>query len=441
MIQLLLIAITITELIKYGIWFLKIKEMKLKDISQSKVSYVFAGGIIGIYLLLIITGIINEDTLQFLWNIISIVVYVTILYGNKGEKVLAMLQAYIIVPCVEEVIFIFQNMFVSVSAFEETQNKFVFLVNYIISIIILWIIAYISKRIRNGVRWQNKKGTQWLIYAAGFFLVLMIRFTVSGTYVIGWKVGNLRARIFVGMISAISYIGIIFFITLLSYVHNERNRTKMFLEKEIQLVEMQRNMYDAMLSKNEETRRFRHDSRKHLMCLKELANQGEMERVQNYIDSMEGDILTIQERTYSVGNNVMDAVLNYYLPMLEGNVKISIDGFCAPEVAMSEMEFCTVVSNLIQNAVEALNNTVNENNYLKVKFIRREDNLRIIIKNSICGENIVLNENQMPTTTKKDREEHGIGLRNAKDVVEKNGGIFRTEIEQNEFVVSVEVSI
>lgn len=438
MIELQLISIFITELLKYAIWFGKVKGMQLKQINRAKGAYTVAGCIIIVLLFFIVFGVIDSESLLVIWCISAIMLFGIVLEGRSGEKGLQILQAYLLVNCIDEISDNFLKLIWGAAWYDNNSSNATYLLNNIIVLALLLTIVIARKKMKRTGGYRKSKPFQWLIYIGIGAMITAVFLTISGFAFMAELNRNKIPIAFSSIITIFSYGCIIGLIMMLTYIYNENRRNKMLLQKESQLVEMQKNMYEAMLSKNEETRRFRHDIQNHLMYLGELAEQEMPDKIKSYINSMTGNIRTIQERTYTVGNSVMDAVLNYYIPMLRENVEISIEGYCVPEVSMSEMEFCTVVSNLFQNAVEALNRSEDAKPYLKVKFIRREDALRIIIKNSMNEEQIILNKNHMPITTKKNKEEHGIGLCNAKEVVEQNGGLFFAEIKEKEFVVIVE---
>ena len=90
------------------------------------------------------------------------------------------------------------------------------------------------------------------------------------------------------------------------------------------------------------------------MCIQELAQQGELEAVKQYINGIHGEMERIQKCCYSVGNMVLDAVLNRYLSMLPEDVKIRVSGFLQEQLPISDVELCTIFSNLMRNSVEEL---------------------------------------------------------------------------------------
>lgn len=442
MVRLLLIGILVTEILKYGIWFLKIKGMKLKHISEEKRAYIIVGCIVGVYLLLISVGAINEKPAPIPWNIATVIIIYGLLLESAGEeKGLSILQSYIIIACFDEIISYSMDFIVSIEDYAYVFWKGQWFVSNIIVIILLLGINFIRGKIKKSENRKNRKIVRISVYILVTIMIVAIFLTVSGFYEMAQRMNIPPLHTFALILTIISFICIACIGAVISYVYDENKRNWVLLEKEAQLVEMQRNQYEAMVFKNEETRRFRHDIQNHLICLRELAKHEEFEKVQNYIDSMAGNVWTIQERVYNVGNSVIDAVLNYYLPMLSEHVKVKIEGFCASNIPMSEMEFCTVISNLVQNAVEALNKSENETGYLTIKFEKRETSVRISIINSIAEGEVVLEEkNNLPITTKKNKKEHGIGLHNAKEVVERNGGLFMTAVEGKEFIVMIEIN-
>lgn len=76
--------------------------------------------------------------------------------------------------------------------------------------------------------------------------------------------------------------------------------------------------------------------------------------------------------------------------MLKEGVEVSITGKCASDIKMRDVELCTVVSNLIQNAEEALNKSESENCYLKVDFQNSKGYMQMQIRNSIPEDSITL---------------------------------------------------
>lgn len=238
------------------------------------------------------------------------------------------------------------------------------------------------------------------------------------------------------LLSAMSMISMVMLVMFVIYINDTNKKIKQYLEIERMLKENQRNYYEAMIQKDEDTKKFRHDVSNHMMCLGELAERGELREVKKYITEIQGELVKIQKRCYSVGNPIMDAVLNYYLPALHGDVEIKIRGYLGETLLISDVELCIIFSNMIQNSVEEIKKQHNANKYLKVKVRTGNEDVTIEVCNSAQGKK-EKGKGNLPETTKEDRKNHGIGLKNIKEKVEKNKGIFSWESTAGEFGVKV----
>jgi hypothetical protein len=63
------------------------------------------------------------------------------------------------------------------------------------------------------------------------------------------------------------------------------------------------------LEKEEDTRRYRHDENGHLVCLQHLLECQKYAEAKEYLATMQGQVRTMQNKSYQVGNEVFDAVL------------------------------------------------------------------------------------------------------------------------------------
>ncbi len=159
----------------------------------------------------------------------------------------------------------------------------------------------------------------------------------------------------------------------------------------------------------------------HLLCIYELAENGKIEELKDYVEQLKNQFSSIQRKSYVTGNDIMDILLNYHLSGLK-DIKVSVTGQCSKEFMISQMEFCTVFSNIIKNAIEEVKRLSEKEKYIKVKILQRKQCIIINVKNSSSLKN---NGHEIELkTSKKDKRNHGIGLKNIVETVEKNKGKF-----------------
>lgn len=237
----------------------------------------------------------------------------------------------------------------------------------------------------------------------------------------------------------IYYTSIMMIILFLLYMNNTNKKIKKHLEIERLLNDTQKNYYETMLKKEEDTRRYRHDMINHLIYLQNLLEKNQEIEAQDYIKNLQNGMKNIQKRSYYVGNSVIDAMLNHYVKELRGEVSVSISGNYMREVDINQIDLCSVFSNLVKNSVEAINKQLQGDKFLKVYIKNGNDNMKFEIINSMDKgkQNNNRNNQILPKTIKKDKREHGFGMKNVKETVEKNHGIFQWEIGESYFKVLV----
>lgn len=337
-----------------------------------------------------------------------------------------------LILCIDYAIEKFVKMIASVDIRDESG----WMISNLISIFVYSSICLIR---RNGKFKDNPKIQvlqKIILYAGIVVMAVAMPLTISGLSFFAEGIESLGTIKGIQLLSAISMISMVVLVMFVIYINNTNKKIKQYLEVERALKETQKNYYEAMIQKEEDTKKFRHDVSNHIMCLRELAEREELGGIKQYIDEMQGEIGNIQKRCYSIGNTVMDAVLNYYLQMLPEGVVITVKGYVEENLPISDTELCTIFSNIIRNSLEELEKQPNTNKYLKIKAHAGKEDFTIEVYNS-TQEKKEEGKGGLPETTKEDKSNHGIGLKNIKETVEKNKGIFRWESTAEEFRVKV----
>ena len=183
------------------------------------------------------------------------------------------------------------------------------------------------------------------------------------------------------------------------------------------------------MDKEEETRRYRHDMHNHFLYIGELAKSEKIGQIVEYVENLEEKWNKISKKNYETGNMTLNILLNHYLADLEG-VKISVIGVLKRELAIEEVDLCTIFSNLIQNAVEELKRQEGDKRFFSLEIRQGRENTLITIRNST---KISANQNEELKTSKEDKRNHGVGLKNVEEMVKHYSGEFYREANGKEF--------
>ena len=77
-----------------------------------------------------------------------------------------------------------------------------------------------------------------------------------------------------------------------------------------------------------------------------------------------------------------------------------------------------ILNNALNNALEAAVKCSEDNRFISIKSYRNKNAFMITVRNS-CSGNCIFKDGELPETTKANRAEHGFGLANIKNTVEK----------------------
>ena len=90
-----------------------------------------------------------------------------------------------------------------------------------------------------------------------------------------------------------------------------------------------------------------------------------------------------------------------------------------------------ILGNLFDNAIEACEPVdINKNIYLELKSM--DECISITMKNSTINKNVEIGK-----TTKVNKNKHGFGLNNIKEVLKEYNGIMRYEIIDDYFMINI----
>lgn len=175
-----------------------------------------------------------------------------------------------------------------------------------------------------------------------------------------------------------------------------------------------------------------HDVKHHIHTVQYMLEENQVEEAKNHLAEFAGQI-----QKESVGrwceNATVNAVLNLKIAEAKRQgVSMETDINVFP-CKMSDVEICTIIANLMDNAIEAATQTTTP--WICLKIYEDERGLKINIRNNYAVEPI--EKDGVLCTTKTLKEGHGIGVENVKRIVKKNQGRFVYTYEDGTFEVFV----
>lgn len=190
--------------------------------------------------------------------------------------------------------------------------------------------------------------------------------------------------------------------------------------EQLRLTLMERK-YRETLYIQEEKEKLLHDMKNHLHAIRLLAEQGEKEKLLEYVDALSEKSEKGETHEWT-GNTMLDLILNDKVSQArKENVEVNVDCDKLPDLVLSSWEICALFANLLDNSIEANRHQMDgEERWIHLICRRQGYMLGVTIMNPIKED--FSSENGFPDTTKEDRAGHGIGLYSIQSVLDEHEG-------------------
>lgn len=321
----------------------------------------------------------------------------------------------------------------------ELRDDATFLPKFLSLILFLFILGikqfcsrhFASPRRITPDRFRNTLYYTIILMATGMmFTISALRHAYSTSVSAGYRI----VLIIIILIAYLSIGGTAILYSLLS----ETNQKMQELLQQEQLSNlMQKQYYTALLDMESDTRKYRHDINNHLMSISHMAKSGDINKIVDYIASMQGSLDEIRGRVHITGNTLVDILTNYYLSQLPSAEFVKIQGVLPETLPIDPYLFNTTYANHLQNAIEAVIAMSNiDTPILNITFSLGEQYFRYVVENSFDSGNkkIYLQNNG----SKKD---HGFGISNAENAISKLHGQIKTLSTGNTFITTVVIPL
>ena len=186
-----------------------------------------------------------------------------------------------------------------------------------------------------------------------------------------------------------------------------------------------------------EVQLLRHDLKRYLVTYRQLLQEGKYEVIEADIDKILGKRLNTNHCVYTE-NTILNAVICEKMEQCSiKNIKIEVQ--VNADKDMDSIEYGVVLSNLLDNAIEAEEQEKEENRYICLNMGVEQNMIHLVVSNYIAES--VLQNNTLLETSKKNKQLHGIGLRGVKEFVKNKKGEIEIFEENHMFVVHICVCV
>lgn len=310
-------------------------------------------------------------------------------------------------------------------------GRFIIILSRLILFAILIVISRISSKKRNNVTadMSNKEWIQFLIFPIFTICAVMLMVnSVMKAY--HSDIIPVYYIIAIGLI----VLNLVVFHLISEIIEHSRKM------KEAQILRQQSigqvGLYNSMRENYNIQRQRTHEYKNQIVCMDMLMKKKDYSKLEDYIGNI-SDGLDAQLDMVDTNNDVVNAILNAkYYEAIKNDVLFVLKINDLSDIKVSDEDIVTILSNLLDNAIEAAKQCNVGKRTVKIKLLSEDDVLTIAVSNTYKTEPM-LTEDGYIRTTKNNKEEHGWGIRNIVATLEKYDAEYIIDYKNGEFVFSI----
>ena len=366
---------------------------------------------------------IHIPIITFTTNIIAFFLLTFNYKANFKRRVISTIYMYVILMTVELVMVVLTGYIdLSVFSVDSQYSSIAGIMSIKLFSYIIVLIIQNYKNIKKGIDVPN---SYWLSLFIIPFGTLYVTFLILESN----NLSNYRIVISVSILLIINIVAFYLY-DVLNSVYEDK------IEKA--LLKQQNNYYhkqfEIMDNSYKNMKSVRHDIKNHLSIIESYIYKKNTEKAINYIQNILNSSYGEQELARS-GNFDFDSILNYKLQNAKSKgIEVIVEAKIPQKINIESFDIAIIIGNLLDNAFEAVSKLSNDKK-IKVRLNYRKNTLYIHVNNTFDG--AVFYEDDQIISTHKDKENHGIGLKNIEKAIKKYNGTMEINHTNNNFTVDI----
>lgn len=360
----------------------------------------------------------------------TILILAVFIKAKWWKKIVVAFLAFDIISSVNEIFSILADQIVFSFSWSSKVAVMAFFVLFNLLILLLeFAFLYVLKRLRDK---NDKAPLPVSVMLTIAVLLNVFTITVPDLLEDADNTDSKRVIIILGMLVILLFMVLFFYIRV---TRKERDDLKDLNRVNEELVASQTKFFETTARSDNEIRAMRHDMRNNIQVLKLLLENGDYDKMREYLDEM-GDNLTSADVSAHTGDTIADAIIaDKSAEAASRSLMLKCSGKISG-VEISPVDMCKILANLLDNAVEAasadeLKELGEDLRVIDLQF-RKTDNFFMISVTNPCFKAPVI-ENGKIITSKADAKDHGFGIHNIETAASGYGGELTVSCEEKPY--------
>ena len=277
---------------------------------------------------------------------------------------------------------------------------------------------------------EDRLNRSWWVLSLILLVVCAVFLYINPESMEPLRISRVRS---VGLVGLAMYPIAIFLIYHLFWWTTMRLNENAEMRQENTVLNMEQKRYEELRIYMDETRTLRHDFRQHIRVITELAADEKYDELKNYVKQFSG----ILKKGYTpfCANMAVDAVASHYANLAETKkTKMEWDLRLPRELPIPEVEFCAMLGNLLENALNATEKVPEEKRRIDVMSSMLSDTmLGLSVNNPYTGK-VRFDREHLPTSIVPG---HGVGMPSVAATVKRYNGDLDITAKDGIFSVNI----
>lgn len=334
--------------------------------------------------------------------------------NTMSEKFIATIYLYAIISILESIAVI-----IMLFSFGSLEPEIILNV-YVFSFRVLMIALYYYLKSRHVIRFDMKiKG---LNFKQKFiFCVVLIIIALYGVFIIYYTAFDNQSSFYFNAKTIFSILITISFLFLTAYLLQKIKKESQLdyeHEKINAILTYQTKYYERIEHALIEARRLKHDMKNHTLTIGHLIQSGEANAALDYLETL-GTVIDSIEVGFSTGHRIVDVIMYEKKKFCASKgIPFHFMGYVSEDLPYASTDLCIIIGNAIDNAIEACLKVNRElEPFIEVETYLKQGHWIFKVANTALPVDI----NRL-TSTKPNKNQHGYGIRNIRESVQKYGG-------------------
>lgn len=246
-------------------------------------------------------------------------------------------------------------------------------------------------------------------------------------YFAGRVIGERQYRLVILILTTLLCTSVSLFLMVFRYTAVRKKSREQ--ELVIQRMEMQEQNMKQVEESLAQYRQLRHELRNYMFYVEQLIKNREYDKLENYIETFRCKEYSVTD-VIDTGNGVVSALLNQKQAFANDNrIQTDIQVMFPEHYPFQDVELCSVIANLFDNAIEASRGMPDASIRIVIKPVKSYLSFQFLNR---VGEDVI-SKNPGLRTTKGDQKNHGIGLKVVRSIVEKYDGILNFHMTEDQY--------